>query len=72
MKAVMLTGAGGTELLKLMDVPDPVIKSPLDVLVRIHACGLNPVDYKLRERAAFTLIVYRSSWVVMGPGLYKQ
>jgi NADPH2:quinone reductase len=53
MKAVMLTGAGGTEMLKLMEVPDPVIKSPLDVLVRIHASGLNPVDYKLRRKGGF-------------------
>lgn len=29
MKAVILTGASGTEMLKLMDeVPDPVLKGP--------------------------------------------
>ena len=48
MKAVMLTGAGGTEMLKLLEVPDPELKGPLDVLVRLHAGGLNPVDYKTR------------------------
>ena len=53
MKAVMLTGAGGTDKLKLMEVPDPVLKSPLDVLVRLHASGLNPVDYKLRRKGGF-------------------
>jgi NADPH:quinone reductase len=53
MKAVMLTGAGGTEMLKLMEVPDPVLKNPLDVLVRLHAAGLNPVDYKLRRKGGF-------------------
>ena len=53
MKAVMLTGAGGTDMLKLMEVPDPVIKEPQDVLVRLHASGLNPVDYKLRRKGGF-------------------
>ncbi len=53
MKAIILTGAGGTELLKLTDVPDPEIKEPTDVLVRLHAAGLNPVDYKLRRNGGF-------------------
>ena len=53
MKTVMLTGAGGTEMLKLMEVPAPVLKDPLDVMVRLHACGLNPVDYKLRRKGGF-------------------
>jgi NADPH2:quinone reductase len=53
MKAVMLTGAGGTEMLKLVEIPDPILKSPLDVLVHIHAGGLNPVDYKLRRKGGF-------------------
>ena len=53
MKAVMLTGAGGIEMLKLMEVPAPVIKDPLDVMVRLHACGLNPVDYKLRRKGGY-------------------
>ena len=39
MKAVILTGAGGVDMLKLMEVPDPVIKGPQDVLVRLHASG---------------------------------
>lgn len=49
----MLTGAGGTAMLKLMEVPDPVLESPQDVLVRLHAAGLNPVDYKLRRVGGF-------------------
>ena len=53
MKAVMLTGAGGIEMLKLMEVPAPVIKDPLDEMVRLHACGLNPVDYKLRRKGGY-------------------
>ena len=53
MKAIMLTGAGGTDMLKLMEVPDPVLEGPQDVLVRLHASGLNPVDYKLRRKGGF-------------------
>lgn len=53
MKAIMLTGAGGTEMLKLQDVPDPEITGPQDVVVRLHAAGLNPVDYKLRRVGGF-------------------
>ncbi len=53
MKAVMLTGAGGTDMLKLLEVPDPILTGPQDVLVRLHAAGLNPVDYKLRRKGGF-------------------
>jgi NADPH2:quinone reductase len=53
MKAAMLTGAGGAELLKIMEIPDPALKEPQDVLVRLHASGLNPVDYKLRRKGGF-------------------
>ena len=53
MKAVMLTGAGGADNLRLMEVPDPVLKEPQDILVRLHASGLNPVDYKLRRKGGF-------------------
>jgi NADPH2:quinone reductase len=53
MKAVILTGAGGTEMLKLTDVPDPGLEGTQDVLVRLHAAGLNPVDWKLRRNGGF-------------------
>ena len=53
MKAVMLTGAGGTEMLKLREVPAPVIKDPLDVMVSLHAGGLNPTDYKLHRKGGY-------------------
>lgn len=53
MKAVMLTGAGSVDMLQLMEVPDPILKEPQDVLVRLHASGLNPVDYKLRRKGGY-------------------
>ncbi|MBC8507157.1 MAG: zinc-dependent alcohol dehydrogenase family protein [Chloroflexi bacterium] len=53
MRAVVLTGAGGTDKLKLVEIPDPVLINSQDVLVRLHAAGLNPVDYKLRRAGGF-------------------
>lgn len=47
MKAFVLSGYGGPEHTALADVPQP---SPgaTDLLVRVHAAGLNPVDFKTR------------------------
>jgi len=53
MKAIMLTGAGGTDKLKLKHVPDPELEGSQDVRVRLHAAGVNPVDYKLRRAGGF-------------------
>ena len=53
MQAVILTAAGGTEQLQLTERPDPVLAGPHDILVRLHAAGLNPVDYKLRRAGGF-------------------
>ncbi|MEW5956284.1 MAG: zinc-dependent alcohol dehydrogenase family protein [Chloroflexota bacterium] len=53
MKAVLLTGAGGIDQLELTEVPDPIIDDPKFILVRLHAAGINPVDYKLRRAGGF-------------------
>jgi NADPH:quinone reductase len=53
MKVIMLAGAGGTEMLKLQEIPDPEVTGSQDVLVRLYAAGLNPVDYKLRRAGGF-------------------
>jgi NADPH2:quinone reductase len=44
-----MTAIGGPEVLKLAEVPDPEITGDHDVLVRLRAAGINPVDYKLRS-----------------------
>ena len=54
MRAILMTAAGGPEVLKLADVPDPVIAGDHDVLIRIKAAGLNPVDYKLRSHGTIS------------------
>ncbi len=48
MKAIVTTGAGGPEVLKLQDLPDPVLSRETDILVRVKAAGVNPVDTKMR------------------------
>lgn len=48
MRALVLTRYGGPETAELRDVPKPE-PSRGEVLVRVHAAGLNPVDFKTRE-----------------------
>jgi NADPH2:quinone reductase len=50
MKAIRVSEFGGPEVLKLQDVPDPKPDSG-QVLVRIKAAGVNPVDTYIRAGA---------------------
>jgi NADPH:quinone reductase-like Zn-dependent oxidoreductase len=47
MKAVVMTGYGGVEVLELTEVPDPVA-GPGQVVVDIFAASVNAADYKVR------------------------
>jgi NADPH:quinone reductase-like Zn-dependent oxidoreductase len=51
MKAVVLHEYGGPGNLKYEDVPDPV-PGQGEVLVRVTATSVNPIDYKMRSGAA--------------------
>jgi NADPH:quinone reductase len=54
MKAIWLTAAGEPEVLQFNDnAPLPVLPGAQFMRVRLHAAGLNPVDYKLRARGGF-------------------
>lgn len=48
MRAIVQQGFGGPEVLRLEEVaqPEPI---PTEVLVRVHAAGVNPVDWKSRQ-----------------------
>jgi NADPH:quinone reductase-like Zn-dependent oxidoreductase len=48
MRAVVMHETGGPEVLRLEDVPRP---EPADgqVLVRVHAASINPIDWKIRS-----------------------
>ncbi|MFJ8603322.1 NADP-dependent oxidoreductase [Streptomyces shenzhenensis] len=48
MRAVVQDGFGGPEVLRVQQVPRPV-PLPTEVLVRVHAAGINPVDWKTRD-----------------------
>ncbi|OLT05541.1 NADPH:quinone reductase [Pseudonocardia sp. CNS-004] len=48
MRAVVQHRLGGGEVLSVETLPRPV-PLPTEVLVRVHAAGVNPVDWKTRE-----------------------
>ncbi|MBT2604161.1 NADP-dependent oxidoreductase [Bacillus sp. ISL-53] len=48
MKAIRLHEFGGSEVLRYEEAPFPELK-PGEVLVRVHAVGINPPDWYLRE-----------------------
>ncbi|GAA1676779.1 NADP-dependent oxidoreductase [Kribbella yunnanensis] len=47
MQAAVAKAPGGPEVLQLQEVPRPV-PSETEVLVRVHAAGVNPADWKTR------------------------
>ena len=48
MKAIRIQSFGGAEQLELVDIPVPAC-GPADVVVRVIAAGVNPVDWKIRS-----------------------
>lgn len=48
MKAMMLKSFGGPEVFELRDTPKPVPGAG-QVLVRVHASSINPLDYQVRR-----------------------
>ncbi|NUN64286.1 zinc-dependent alcohol dehydrogenase family protein [Pseudanabaena biceps] len=53
MKAVLMTAAGDPNVLQLAEVPEPTIQSPSEIIVRLKAAGINPIDTKLRSHGTF-------------------
>ncbi len=54
MQVMTFARAGGPEVLKLVDRPDPVIEHPGQVLVRVLMAGVNPIDTKVRAQGLLT------------------
>lgn len=52
MRAAIIREFGGAEKFELADMPKPV-PGPKQVLVRVAAASINPVDYKIRESGAW-------------------
>jgi len=53
MKAIVMTATGEPDVLRLQDFPQPVITDDRQLLVRLKAAGVNPLDTKLRRRGTF-------------------
>ncbi len=53
MKAILMTAVGDPHVLQLGDVQEPSIKSSTEILVRLKAAGINPIDTKLRGHGTF-------------------
>ncbi len=76
MRAMVLTAFGGPENFHLQDVPKPT-PGRGEVLVRVHATSVNPVDYKIRKDGTWAgvrppaILGYDVSGVVegLGPGV---
>jgi NADPH:quinone reductase-like Zn-dependent oxidoreductase len=57
MKAVSIYSYGGPSVLVYEDAPRPH-PGPGEVLVRIHAAGINPIDWKVREGQLKAMLHY--------------
>ncbi len=64
MKAFVLNRYGKQQTLQLADVPVPQLRDD-EVLVEVHAAGVNPLDYKLRN-GDFKMILRYPLPLVMG------
>lgn len=53
MKAIIMNAPGDPDVLQLKEIPDPQIQHNTEILVRLKAAGINPIDTKLRKRGTF-------------------
>jgi len=49
MRAVTLAGFGGPETLQPREIPLPTMRADNDIMVEVHAAGINPFDAKVRR-----------------------
>jgi NADPH:quinone reductase-like Zn-dependent oxidoreductase len=63
MKAFIVDRYRKNEPLRYGDMPEPVAE-PDDVLVEVHAAGLNPLDGKIRDGAFKAFIAYRPPFIL--------
>jgi NADPH:quinone reductase-like Zn-dependent oxidoreductase len=53
MEAILITEPGNPDVLQLGSIPEPQITQPQEILIRLKAAGVNPIDTKLRRRGTF-------------------
>ncbi|WP_204138475.1 zinc-dependent alcohol dehydrogenase family protein [Halomicronema sp. CCY15110] len=52
MKACIFKTPGATEVLTLAELPLPTLRQDTDILVKLKAAGVNPIDTKIRGRGS--------------------
>lgn len=62
MKAVRIHEYGGPEVLHYEDAPRPE-PGPGEVLIRVHAAGVNPIDWKVRAGFAKERLKYKMPFI---------
>src|SRR5438552_11374824 len=69
MRAFILDRYRSTDALRAGDMPEPEVRED-DVLVQVHAAGVNLLDSKIRNGEFKLNLPYRrrSSWATMWPG----
>ena len=65
MKAMMINEYGGPEVFEQADIPVPEPASG-EVLVKVQAVGINPVDYKFRKNGPYKEFPVILGWDVAG------
>lgn len=80
MKAFLVERYGDADTVRAGDVPDPQVGRE-DVLVRIHAASVNPLDLKIRDGDLKVILPYRAPFVLgndlagvivgVGPGVTR-
>lgn len=63
MKAFFINRYGKSDVLRLGELPEPTLRDD-DVLVQIHAAGVNPVDHKIRDGEFKLLLPYKMPLVL--------
>ena len=63
MKAVRTHNYGGPEVLKYEDTPRPQVVAPTEMLIRVHAAGLNPVDSAIRDGQVKEIFPVKFPWI---------
>ncbi len=53
MKAILMTDCGEPEVLQLANIDPPELTQPHQVLIRLKAAGVNPIDTKLRRHGTY-------------------
>ena len=48
MKAIQYRDYGNSEVIELVEIPTPTIQNENDILVKVKAAGINPIDMKIR------------------------